>query len=380
LVHRDVSPHNVLLSFSGDVKLADFGIAKATALAAETQAGVLKGKFAYMSPEQIRGADLDAASDVFSAGTLLHELICWQRLFRRESDFATIRAVERDPIAPPSALREDVPDALERVVMRALERDRSRRYQTAQQMQLDLESVVSDMGWRCGPIELASFLATIFADKVGPRSAVSAGRALPRRSTPPTAQAERRQPALRAQPSSPAQAQPSRPAIAPPAAGNAEAAPGRWELHGVPEEEAPPTIIQPPDFDDVVNPAAGAAPVASPGDARQNADSGRDSMGAPKTIVVEDGQYISESAEYPAEHSFGELPEPLLEDVSLGAELHSAPLGSPIAGPGELAPREMVPARTDQWLEVILVVGIVLCLSLAVAIVVVIAVMHAGPG
>lgn len=153
LVHRDVSPHNVLLSFSGDVKLADFGIAKATALAAETQAGVLKGKFAYMSPEQIRGEELDARSDVFSAGILLHELVCWQRLFRRESDFATIRAVESEAVPPPSAIRDDVPDVLENVIMRALDRDRDLRYATAQEMQMDLETVISDLGWRCGPVE-----------------------------------------------------------------------------------------------------------------------------------------------------------------------------------------------------------------------------------
>ncbi|MCA9668033.1 MAG: serine/threonine protein kinase [Myxococcales bacterium] len=167
LIHRDVSPHNVLLSFNGDVKLADFGIAKSTAMAAETQAGVLKGKLSYMSPEQMSGDALDSRSDVFSTGIVLYELLAARKLFRRKSDFDTIKAVREAPITPISVIRDDVPPRLERVINTALERDRQQRYGSAEQMLLDIEEVVDLYGWHYGPRNISEWLAELAATDVG---------------------------------------------------------------------------------------------------------------------------------------------------------------------------------------------------------------------
>ena len=102
LIHRDVSPPNVLVSYEGEVKLIDFGVAKAAGRASQTQAGILKGKFGYMSPEQVRGATIDRRSDVFSLGAVLWEILCNQRLFQAETDFATLEKVRTVNVDPPS--------------------------------------------------------------------------------------------------------------------------------------------------------------------------------------------------------------------------------------------------------------------------------------
>jgi serine/threonine-protein kinase len=162
IVHRDVSPQNVIVSFAGEVKLVDFGIAKATALAAETQAGLLKGKYAYMSPEQCRNEPVDARSDLFSVGIILYELLCRRRLFRRQSEFATMRAVLEDPIPPPSAVADDVPDALEEVVMRALQRSPADRYPDAQSLEHDLEQAAAENGWKLGSPAAAEYMARLY--------------------------------------------------------------------------------------------------------------------------------------------------------------------------------------------------------------------------
>ncbi|MCA9669157.1 MAG: protein kinase [Myxococcales bacterium] len=162
LVHRDVSPQNVLIARTGEVKLVDFGIAKATNAAAQTQAGLLKGKYAYMSPEQCRGDELDARSDIFSAGILLYELICRRRLFKRQNEFATMHAVMEQAIAPPSAVSDEVPDELEMIAMRALSRERGDRYSTAEEMQLELQAAIRDNGWEVGQHVLARYMAMLF--------------------------------------------------------------------------------------------------------------------------------------------------------------------------------------------------------------------------
>jgi len=139
IVHRDVSPPNVLLSYMGDVKLIDFGIAKAAKKISKTQAGVLKGKFGYMSPEQVRGMPVDGRSDLFSVGIILHEMLAGHRLFVGESDFATLEKVRGMPIEPPGRINSGVPPELDAIVMRALERDVARRYPSASEMLHDLQ-------------------------------------------------------------------------------------------------------------------------------------------------------------------------------------------------------------------------------------------------
>ena len=140
LVHRDVTPHNVLLSYDGAVKLTDFGIAKASNRATTT--GMLKGKFAYMSPEQARGDRVDPRTDVFALGVTLWELLTAGRLFDAESDVGVLRAVQEREVLAPSLLNPEVEEELDRVILRALERDLSRRYQSAQEMERALAHVV----------------------------------------------------------------------------------------------------------------------------------------------------------------------------------------------------------------------------------------------
>src|SRR5205807_7113076 len=138
IVHRDVSPQNVLVSFEGEVKLIDFGIAKAESRLQKTQAGILKGKFSYMSPEQVKGVSVDGRSDVFAAGVLLWELLCGKKLFTGESDFAVLEKVRKGEVPPPRSLNAAVPEALERVVLKALAVEPEERYQWCSELHDDL--------------------------------------------------------------------------------------------------------------------------------------------------------------------------------------------------------------------------------------------------
>jgi serine/threonine protein kinase len=165
IVHRDVSPQNILVSYEGTVKIVDFGIAKAT-LTPLTMAGVIKGKYAYMSPEQCRGEPLDGRADLFSAGIILYELCTGQRLFKRATDFATLMAVKEAAIAPPRSLRSDIAPELDRIILKALERDLSKRYATAQEMQLDLEEFLRKGQYQTGNVALSTLMRELFTDKL----------------------------------------------------------------------------------------------------------------------------------------------------------------------------------------------------------------------
>ncbi|MGE5183784.1 MAG: serine/threonine-protein kinase, partial [Acidobacteriota bacterium] len=138
IVHRDVSPHNVLLSWEGAVKVSDFGIAKARAASEATASVFIKGKPAYMSPEQANGQPLDGRSDLFAVGVMLWEMLCGRRLFVGEDTRSTLAAVLFGQIPRPRSLRPDVPKDLERVVMKLLERDLPARYATAELAIADL--------------------------------------------------------------------------------------------------------------------------------------------------------------------------------------------------------------------------------------------------
>jgi serine/threonine protein kinase len=139
LIHRDVSPQNILLSYEGAVKITDFGIVKAEDRASKTQAGVLKGKFGYMSPEQVRGLEIDRRSDIFAVGILLYEALTGKRLFIGESDFSTLEKVRNAEVVPPSEHNPEVTEALEKVVLKALARERDERYQWAIELHDDLQ-------------------------------------------------------------------------------------------------------------------------------------------------------------------------------------------------------------------------------------------------
>lgn len=146
IVHRDVCLENILVSFDGDVKVTNFGIAKAAHKVSKTQAGLLKGKFGYMSPEQVRGLPLDRRSDIFSLGIVLYELLTNKRLFVGESDFATLEKVRNVDVRPPSTVNKYIPPDLDRIVMKALSKDLDERYQTAAEFGDDLQHCLAPWG------------------------------------------------------------------------------------------------------------------------------------------------------------------------------------------------------------------------------------------
>jgi hypothetical protein len=163
IVHRDVSPSNIMLLRAGGVKLLDFGIAKATTDVrnmSTTQVGLVKGKLSYLSPEQVRGGDLDGRSDVFALGVVLWECLTGKRLFFDRNDYQTMRNVAERPVPPPSTQRADVPPALDFIVMRALERDVDQRYGSARQMADDLEKFLQET--RFSPSALPRFLDELY--------------------------------------------------------------------------------------------------------------------------------------------------------------------------------------------------------------------------
>ena len=163
IVHRDVSPQNVLVSFDGEVKLIDFGIAKAESRLQKTQAGILKGKFSYMSPEQVKGQPIDGRSDIFAAGILLWELVCGEKLFTGDSDFAILEKVRNGIVPAPRSVTRTVPEGLEKVILKALANDPNQRYQAASELHDDLMrfTFLGDMVY--GHRQLAEWLREEFA-------------------------------------------------------------------------------------------------------------------------------------------------------------------------------------------------------------------------
>lgn len=167
VVHRDISPQNIMVSYSGTVKIIDFGIAKAVFKVGSTDSGILKGKFAYMSPEQAHGDAIDHRSDIFSLGIILHEMLTGKRLFKAEDSRQTIRNVRRAKVDPPSFLRDDIPDELDRIVIKALAKDRRHRYAFASDMHADLVKFLCTTYPDFKPSDIAAFVQELFRDEVG---------------------------------------------------------------------------------------------------------------------------------------------------------------------------------------------------------------------
>lgn len=161
VIHRDVTPANIMVTVDGAVKLLDFGIARHAEREIHTEAGVLKGKAAYMSPEQILCRPLDRRSDVFSLGIVLYELTTGSRLYDRPSDLATMRQVLLDEVPRPSERVPGYPLALERVVLRALARDPAARYPTADAMRMAIEEVARELRIALGGEGLARLMAEL---------------------------------------------------------------------------------------------------------------------------------------------------------------------------------------------------------------------------
>ena len=166
IVHRDVSPENVVVSFEGTVKVLDFGIAKAAGAVETTRAGEVRGKLSYMSPEQCRGEPLDRRSDLFSLGACLYEWLTGHKLFTGPSAVDVMEAVKNGRIWRPSYFVPDIPPPLEQLVMKALERDVRRRYQTATDLQLDLDRFLAGHEFNPSTLHLANFMRQLFADEL----------------------------------------------------------------------------------------------------------------------------------------------------------------------------------------------------------------------
>ncbi|MFO0670416.1 MAG: serine/threonine-protein kinase [Polyangiaceae bacterium] len=167
LVHRDVSPQNVLVGADGIARVVDFGIAKAVGRVATTQAGALKGKLAYMAPEQLLGRGVDRRTDLFAASTVLWEALTGQRLFGGVSEATTVQRIIGGTIAPPSTLREGVPQALDAVVLRGLAREPSERFATADEMAVAISAAVD----LASPADVARWVDLLVHDEIEERRA-----------------------------------------------------------------------------------------------------------------------------------------------------------------------------------------------------------------
>jgi serine/threonine protein kinase len=166
IVHRDISPQNILVTFEGGVKVIDFGVAKAAGRAQHTRTGALKGKYSYMSPEQVMGKHVDHRTDIFALGVVLHELLTGKRLFKADSDVETLERVRQTKVLPPSALNPQVPQSLDGIVMHALTREPDERFQSAQEMRLALEDWLIQGRMSASNAHLAEFLKVIYAERL----------------------------------------------------------------------------------------------------------------------------------------------------------------------------------------------------------------------
>ncbi|MGZ8830109.1 MAG: protein kinase domain-containing protein, partial [Thermoanaerobaculia bacterium] len=165
LVHRDVSPQNVLISQDGDIKLCDFGIAKAASKASHTQVGALKGKIQYMSPEQAAGKPIDRRSDIFALGTVLFEMLTGRKLFTGDSEISILEQVREARGVPPSQFNDEVTAQIDGVVFKAHEKDPAARYQTAGEMARDIDSILYEFRPTPTSADLAIYMHRIWSDE-----------------------------------------------------------------------------------------------------------------------------------------------------------------------------------------------------------------------
>ncbi len=179
LVHRDVSPQNVLISYEGDIKLCDFGIVKAVTKASKTQMGALKGKLQYMSPEQAWGRPVDARSDIFSLGSLLFEMLTGRRLFSGESEMSVLDAVREGRIQAPRDLDPRLPLEVNALVLKALARDPDDRFLTAGEMQREIDGILASLKPAPSQSDLGTYLHQLFAAEAQAGAAPAASAAAP---------------------------------------------------------------------------------------------------------------------------------------------------------------------------------------------------------
>lgn len=164
IIHRDLGPQNIFITYNGEIKLIDFGIAKASSHDATTYVGSLKGKLAYMSPEQASGKEIDHRSDLFTLGILLYELATGHRLYTGESQTILLKAGKADFI-PPEQVKQGLPASLYALINKALHKDPNLRYQSAEQMRLDLEAVSQELAVRVSRGQMAAYMHELFQDE-----------------------------------------------------------------------------------------------------------------------------------------------------------------------------------------------------------------------
>jgi serine/threonine-protein kinase len=169
IVHRDMSPPNVLITKHGEIKIVDFGLAKANSQLERSEPGIIKGKFSYLSPEAAMGQEVDARSDIFAVGIILWELLSGQRLFLGETDFQTVKKVQAAVVPSITQINKRVPTDLERIIVRALARERSQRYPNARSLGVDLSNFLFKYGVPVSSFDIETLVRGVMRDRQGHR-------------------------------------------------------------------------------------------------------------------------------------------------------------------------------------------------------------------
>lgn len=162
IIHRDISPANILISMNGEVKITDFGISKATSEPSLTTAGIIKGKIAYLSPEQAMGKEANHQTDIYALGLVFYEILSGKRIYQFDDEIEALRSIPELTIAPIITKRPDIPRELDAIIMKCLEKSPAARYQTAQEIREDLHQLKNDLGIVYDASDLSQFMQTHF--------------------------------------------------------------------------------------------------------------------------------------------------------------------------------------------------------------------------
>lgn len=169
VIHRDINPHNVMIGFDGTVKIIDFGIAKADFRKDLTKVGTIKGKFSYMSPEQAEAKPVDSRSDIYALGIVLWELLTGQKMHDCKNDFESLKKIRATQIRSPRVIDPQIPAEIEKIVLKALEKDPLLRYQKVSDMKFEINQVLSSMFAEFRPADFADFISSIYSELIRSR-------------------------------------------------------------------------------------------------------------------------------------------------------------------------------------------------------------------